>query len=110
MIPLTGHPPPDDVVGCLQDVHWAVGSFGYFPSYTVGNLYAAQLFAAWWRDRPDGMDAIAAGQPEVLRAWLHDKVYQPGHRWSEDETIRRATGSGLDAEPFLRYLAEKYTA
>ncbi|MEQ1567784.1 MAG: carboxypeptidase M32, partial [Myxococcota bacterium] len=110
MVPLAGKPPASDLEGCLQDVHWAVGSFGYFPSYTVGNLYAAQLFEAWQRDHADGLDAIAAGHPEVLTGWLADRVWRHGHRWTEDELIRRATGSGLDSGPFVRYVREKYGA
>ena len=108
MVPLCGAPPATDRVGVLQDAHWAVGSFGYFPSYTIGNLYAAQLFEAWQRVHPDGMDALAAGDPAVLRDWLREVVYRVGHLKSEDELVRSATGSGLDPEPFLRYVRARY--
>ncbi|MEQ1506682.1 MAG: carboxypeptidase M32, partial [Myxococcota bacterium] len=108
MVPLCGAPPATDRVGVLQDAHWAVGSFGYFPSYTVGNLYAAQLFEAWQRVHPDGMAALAAGDPAVLRDWLREVVYRVGHLKSEDELVRSATGSGLDPAPFLRYVRARY--
>lgn len=108
MVPLAGGPPPDDTVGVLQDVHWAVGSFGYFPSYTLGNLYGAQLFEAWQRARPDGLDAIAAGDASVLRGWLSDQVYRRGHLLAEDELVRAVTGSGLDAGPFVRAIRARY--
>jgi carboxypeptidase Taq len=108
MVPLAGAPPPDDLQGVLQDVHWALGSFGYFPSYTLGNLYAAQLFAAWERAHPTGLDAVAAGDLSPLRDWLREHVVRPGHRWTQDELVQRATGSGLDPAPFLQHVRRRY--
>jgi carboxypeptidase Taq len=108
MVPLAGRAPADDLEGVLQDIHWAIGAFGYFPSYTLGNLYAAQLFEAWQRACPDGMAAIAQGDTSPLRGWLREHVYAAGHRLREDEIVRRAAGSGLDAGAFVRYARARY--
>jgi carboxypeptidase Taq len=108
MVALAGYAPSDDLDGVLQDIHWAIGSFGYFPSYTLGNLYAAQLFEAWQRDCPGGLDAIARGEPAAFSGWLRDKVYRVGHRLREDDIVRAATGSGLDAGAFVRYARARY--
>ncbi len=105
---LLGLVPADDLAGCLQDVHWALGAFGYFPSYTLGNLYAAQLYEAWQHQVPDGEAALARGDLAPLLGWLRQHVHRPGHLYRAEEIIRRATGSGLNADPFLRHLERKY--
>ena len=87
--------------GCLQDVHWAGGSFGYFPTYTLGNLYAAQLLEAYVAQH-DLQAELAAGQLRPLRDWLASQVYRWGCQLDAEEIIRRATGRGLDAEAFFR--------
>jgi carboxypeptidase Taq len=107
---LLGLVPEDDGEGCLQDIHWAMGAIGYFPTYTLGNLYAAQLFAAASRDlggldRPDG--AIATGDFSPLREWLREKVHRHGRRYLPADLIERATGQPPSAEPFLAYLRAK---
>jgi carboxypeptidase Taq len=107
---LLGLAPKDDGEGCLQDIHWAMGALGYFPTYTLGNLYAAQLFEAATRDlggpeRTDG--AIAKGDFAPLREWLREKVHRHGRRYLPADLIERATGSPPSAEPFLRYLRSK---
>jgi carboxypeptidase Taq len=107
---LLGLVPKDDGEGCLQDIHWAMGALGYFPTYTLGNLYAAQLFEAATRELgdlngPDG--AIAKGDFAPLREWLRAKVHRHGRRWLPAELVERATGSAPTAEPFVRYLGTK---
>ncbi len=104
-----GIAPPNDALGCLQDIHWAAGLIGYFPTYTLGNLYAAQL-----RDRADadlgGLDAlIARGDFAPLLDWLRTRVHRQGQRYSAATLIERATGSKLDHQPLIRSLRERYT-
>lgn len=101
---LLGVQPPDDRRGCLQDIHWAEGLFGYFPTYTLGNLYAAQLFAAARRAMPDLDDSIARGEFTSLRDWLQKAIYREGMRYAPGELIERATGAPLSAEALLAHL------
>lgn len=98
---------PDDRHGCLQDVHWSCGLFGYFPTYTLGNLYAAQFAAA--ADRAlGGLAALfAKGEFAPLREWLRQQIHQHGRRYEPAELCRRATGAPLSPAPFLRYLEDK---
>jgi carboxypeptidase Taq len=93
--------------GVLQDVHWALGSFGYFPTYTLGNLYAAALAEAYERDH-DLAGELAAGELAPLRRWLAERIYAWGSRLPAEEIIARATGTGLTPEPFFRALARRY--
>jgi carboxypeptidase Taq len=94
--------------GCLQDVHWALGEFGYFPTYTIGNLYAAQLVDAYARDRD--LDAeLARGELGPLRDWLTERVYAHGGELGAEALVARATGQKLDVEPFLRRLERRVT-
>jgi carboxypeptidase Taq len=101
---------PDDRRGCLQDVHWSCGLFGYFPTYTLGNLYAAQFASAVRRDIPDLDDQHARGDFAPLLAWLRDKVHRHGRRFDPAELCRRATGAALSADPFVAYLEQKLHA
>lgn len=96
--------------GCLQDVHWALGSFGYFPTYSLGNLYAAQLFEAFTAQRPSFEDELGRGELSPLLTWLREHVHREGHRFGADEIVERATGSALSADPFFRMLARKHGA
>lgn len=105
---LLGIDVPDDAHGALQDVHWSAGLFGYFPSYAVGNLYAAQLYAAAAEELPGMEDGFADGEFAPLLSWLRENVHRHGSCLGADEIVRQATGSGLDAGPFARYLEEKY--
>jgi carboxypeptidase Taq len=105
---LFGRVPKDDLEGCLQDVHWALGSFGYFPSYAIGNLYAAQLYDAWLAERRDAEECLARGETAPLLGFLRDKVHRFGHLHPAEELARRATGRGLSVEPFVGYLQRKY--
>ena len=98
---------PDDARGCLQDVHWSCGLFGYFPTYTLGNLIAAQLFEKASEDLDDLDAQIEAGRFEGLRAWLNEHVHRHGSRYPAGELVQRATGSPLGTEPLLRHLSGK---
>lgn len=101
---------PDDVRGCLQDIHWAMGSFGYFPSYALGNLYAAQFWEAMKVQIPTLERSIAAGDCSPALDWLRDKVHREGAALLPSELVLKATGSVLDPSHFTRYLRKKYSA
>lgn len=100
--------PSSAAEGCLQDVHWAVGSFGYFPSYALGGFIAAQLYERLRNDHPDLDAEISAGQFGGLFAWLREHVHGVGASLSAQELIRNATGKALSAAPWLRYAESKY--
>ena len=96
--------PPNDAQGCLQDIHWAGGAVGYFPTYTLGNLYSAQLFEQAWKDL-GGLDAqFAAGDFQPLLAWLRANVHTQGMRYAPRDLVKRVTGKELSPEPLLEHL------
>ena len=100
--------PRDDAEGCLQDGHWAAGLFGYFPTYTLGNVIAAQLFARA-EEELGGVDrAFARGDFSGLLGWLRDRFYSPGGRFSTARLVERATGSPPDPRPLVASLRRKY--
>jgi len=105
---LLGIVPPDDGDGCMQDIHWPGGSYGYFPTYTLGAVAAAQLYAEARRQLPDIPVAIAQGDFRPLMAWLRAKVHSQGMRFGYDELIRQATGRPLGLEDFLQHLQTRY--
>ncbi|MEW6742305.1 MAG: carboxypeptidase M32 [Planctomycetota bacterium] len=100
--------PPDDTQGCLQDIHWAMGLFGYFPTYTLGNLFAAILWKQACRDITGLEDSIAAGHLLVLRDWLREKVHRQGRRYSAAELIERVAGHAPGVDDFASYLEGKF--
>lgn len=105
-----GVTPADDAEGCLQDVHWSAGLFGYFPTYTLGNLYAAQLFDAARAELGDPGAAFARGDFSGLLAWLRRNVHAHGQRYRAADLSRRVTGSPPDPGPLARSLRAKYGA
>jgi len=100
--------PANDAEGCLQDVHWAVGSFGYFPSYALGGFIAAQLYETLRNDLSDFDAEIAAGRFGGLFEWLRQNVHGVGASLSAQQLIAKATGKPLTAAPWLRYAEGKY--
>ena len=100
--------PTNDVDGCLQDIHWAVGHFGYFPSYVLGAVIAGQLNEAMRAARPALDEEIAAGRFGGVMDWLRDNVHGVGARLPVQELIKHATGKPLTAGAYLRYLEAKY--
>jgi carboxypeptidase Taq len=94
--------------GCLQDIHWTDSAFGYFPSYTLGAMYAAQYFAAIRTQVPDLDAKIAAGNLAPIFTWLEDKIWSQASRWETPELIERATGTPLSATHFERHLRTRY--
>lgn len=107
---LLGVRPRRAAEGVLQDIHWAWGELGYFPTYTVGNLYAASLFAAARAALPALDDDLAAGRLVPLRDWLREHVHRHGRALPAEELVRRATGRGLQDGDFRAYLEAKYGA
>jgi len=106
-----GVSPPDDRDGALQDVHWYGGIVGgAFQSYTLGNIMSAQFFAAARRDLGDLDGQIGAGRYAPLRAWLTDRIYRHGRKFTAPEIVQRATGQPLSITPYLAYLNTKYGA
>ena len=100
--------PEGDGEGCLQDIHWSHGSFGYFPTYSLGSVLAAQLYAAA-EEAIDGLESkIASGEFEDLHRWLEEEIHRHGRRYTTDELIERATGEPLTAEYFLEYAEAKF--
>ncbi|KKI88732.1 peptidase M32 [Bacillus sp. SA1-12] len=103
-----GITPANDAVGVLQDVHWAGGSFGYFPSYALGYMYAAQIKHALLKDMPDFDQLVEAGQFTKIKAWLTEHIHQYGKTKQPLEIIKDVTGEGLNAQYLVDYLEEKY--
>lgn len=101
---LLGLKVPDDRRGCLQDVHWSFGLFGYFPTYTLGNLYAAQLWETINAQIPTLKQQMARGELGELKSWLNTSIHAHGRRYRSDELCEKLTGSPLSAEPLLRHL------
>jgi len=99
---------PDDASGVLQDVHWAGGSFGYFATYSLGNVIAAQLWERIVAELPDLDGLIAAGELVPLRDWLRGNLHSLGARFTPPEMIERLTGGGLDTRPLLGHLTAKF--
>ncbi len=99
---------PNDTLGCLQDVHWSYGAFGYFPTYTLGNLYAAQLMEKMEDELGDVEEIIRSGNWSSLLTWLRDNVHSHGMLYDPSELIEKATGIPPNPEPFLRYVEKKY--
>lgn len=99
---------PDDQRGCLQDVHWSHGSFGYFPTYSLGSFYAAQFFASARKNDPGLYDKIEKGNTTDLLQWLRQRVHACGRILNSEEICKKATGECLNVQYFLEYLLDKY--
>ena len=104
---LLGIQPQTDSEGCLQDIHWAEGLFGYFPSYALGHLISAQLSEAMERDLGPVEARLAAGEDRALADWLRQRVYPLGRSVNGEELVERVSGAPLAAAPFLAYLRAK---
>ena len=98
-----------DSEGVMQDTHWASGSYGYFPSYALGNIYDGQFLAEMERDLPDWRSHVAAGSFEEVGRWLSEHIHRYGNLYDPKDLIQVVTGESLDVRPFLSYLDEKYS-
>jgi carboxypeptidase Taq len=105
-----GLKPADDAQGCLQDIHWSAGLFGYFPTYTLGNLYAAQFMEQARTDLGDLDESFRRGEYLGLKRWLNEKLHRHGKRFRAPELCRKVTGKALSHQALLRHLKEKCTA
>ena len=102
-----GLTPPDDARGCLQDIHWSGGAIGYFPTYTLGNLFAAQFFEQARKDLGDLDAQFAAGEFAPLLGWLRKNIHRHGKKYLPRQLVKNVTGADLSAEPLLRHLRKK---
>jgi carboxypeptidase Taq len=102
-----GIEPPDDARGCLQDIHWSDGAFGYFPTYTLGNLYAAQFMERARDDLGDLEEQFARGEFAPLLAWLREHIHRHGRRYPAAQLVQRITGAPLSPQPLLRFLTQQ---
>ncbi|KAG0295323.1 hypothetical protein BGZ96_011995 [Linnemannia gamsii] len=102
---------PEDSVGCLQDIHWSSAAIGYFPTYTLGSIYAVQIFGAAKQAIPGLEEHLAKGEFHVLKEWLNKNVHEQGSlRESGDDLVFGLTGKHLDSSLYVKYLTDKYTA
>jgi carboxypeptidase Taq len=102
--------PDTDATGILQDMHWSIGLFGYFPTYTLGNLLALQLWEKYTQDDPQWAEGIQRGEFGALREWLRAALHQHGRSYQPRELVVRITGRPLSTAPYLEYLESKYGA
>jgi len=98
----------EDRLGCLQDIHWSMAAFGYFPTYTLGNLYAAQLLDAMEQELGDVDAIIESGQWQPMLDWLRGKIHLQGSKWTPSDLIEHATGAPPTPQPFINYVENKY--
>ena len=105
---LFGMAPPDDAMGCLQDIHWSGGGIGYFPTYTLGNLYAAQFFAQAQNDLGDLAGQFRRAEFRPLKEWLNEKIHRHGQRHRATELVAAVTGEPLNPRFFLDHLRVKF--
>lgn len=108
MVRFLGIMPPDDRLGCLQDIHWSAGLIGYFPTYTLGNLYAAQIFDTASREVGDLDTLFKHGEFRPLLDWLRHHIHQHGQRWNAGNLIKRVTGKAPAHEPLLAELQQQF--
>ena len=99
---------PDDAHGVLQDMHWSTGLFGYFPTYQLGNVISVQIWEVARAALGELEEQFSRGEFGPLREWLSEQIYRHGSRYTPPELLRRVTGSGIDPEPYLKYLHAKF--
>jgi carboxypeptidase Taq len=105
-----GIPVPNDTLGVLQDVHWSGGGFGYFPTYSLGNIVSVQIWEKVLSEIPDLPEQFEQGEFGQLHEWLRDRLYVLGRKFTPQETLERVVGGPLDAAPYVRYLKDKLGA
>jgi len=98
---------PSNSKGCLQDIHWSMTSMGYFPTYTLGNLYCAQFFEKAMEAHPGMHDEFAQGEFGTLLSWLRSNIHEHGQRYRAADLCEVVTGKPLSADPLLRHLENK---
>jgi len=103
-----GITPSNDAEGCLQDVHWGFGLIGYFPTYILGNLYAAQFFHAFEKAHSDWQSRVSQGELGFIREWLRTNIHQYGRQYTPEELVQRISGKPLNESDYVHYLNAKY--
>lgn len=106
---LLGVTPKNNAEGCLQDIHWSMGAFGYFPAYTLGNLYTAHFFTGFERDFPKWKEKVAQGDLSFINQWLSREIHQHGRRYTSRELLQKVNGKPFSADAYTKYLTHKYT-
>ncbi len=99
---------PDDARGCLQDIHWSMAAMGYFPTYTLGNLYCAQFFEQALKDMPNLHEQFEAGEFGELKTWLNKNIHAHAKRYRAADLCEHLTGKPLSADPLMRHLEAKF--
>ena len=103
-----GITPQTDAEGCLQDIHWSMGSIGYFPTYALGNIYAAQFFTSFKKTHPDWQKKLSEGNLSFVRQWLYENIHSHGRLYTPHELVLRITKQPLSEKPYIDYLEKKY--
>ncbi len=103
-----GMTPPNDAMGCLQDIHWSLGDFGYFPTYALGNLLAAHFFTAFIKKHPDWEERIAAGDLHFVKTWLKNNIHKWGKTYNAEQLAKKVAGKPFDESAYCAYLKNKY--
>jgi carboxypeptidase Taq len=104
-----GVTPPDDAHGVLQDVHWSGGDFGYFPSYSLGNIYAAQFRNTLAKEIPNYMEDVRDGNLQVIKSWFNEKIHKHGRMLTPGELVKGVTGEDIDSKYLVQYFHEKFS-
>ena len=99
--------PKDNAEGCMQDIHWAMGAFGYFPSYALGNIYAAHIFQGFSQDHSNWQELVGSGNLSFIKNWLQENIYQHGRRYSTLELLKKAGKQSLSIDPYITHLKNK---
>lgn len=99
--------PTTDAEGCLQDVHWSCGLFGYFPTYALGNMYAAQFWATYQQQQPTAIEQVETGEFRPIHSWLNEAIHAQGKRYSSTELVSEVCGE-VSSQPLIDYLTKKY--
>jgi carboxypeptidase Taq len=99
--------PEHDDAGCLQDIHWSMGAIGYFPTYALGNLYAAQFFSTFQKAHPDWKEKVSAGELAFIHTWLKENIHCHGREFTPHDLITRVTGQPLSEKFYISYLQDK---
>ena len=106
---LFGFAPPDDQHGCLQDIHWSMGGLGYFATYSLGSIIAAQLYAAIEKENESVNKEIANGDTTTVLNWLRKNIHPYGREYTSEQLCKKTTGEPLNSKYFIDYATKKYT-
>ena len=103
-----GLTPPDDALGVLQDIHWSMASFGYFPTYALGNVLSVQFYNCVLHDLPNLAEDVARGEFAPLLEWLRQQIHVHGAKFTPPELVQRVTGEKINPQAYMTYLKTKY--